>query len=310
MKTSRFLAALFLVGACSWIGIMSVSTAAHAAASNSQGGGHAAVQRPISDFVNAQGSTNIFIPPLPDFVGWTDNPPNGCNSTAFASVDYAGLAARWLADNGGPSVGTQVSGSVTERPLPDGRADVKVILHTTNALSWVIPFPVNDIATDPTIFGDRATTLLANPSLQPALSESHLQVSFTNTAMGAPLPDVVAFLLGTVQPGQSLEMLSFRSSGTGPLHASFGVPEGTPGRLTITQTGLLGHTFKGCVGDAFPAEIINLGVVGGSGLTNGTGAVTGMRQASTLQAQPATPGTPAAPIPVRHNWGQLKLLYR
>src|SRR5262245_31997905 len=26
--------------------------------------------RPLSDFVNAQGTTNVFIPPVPDYIGW------------------------------------------------------------------------------------------------------------------------------------------------------------------------------------------------------------------------------------------------
>ena len=43
-----------------------------------------AVQRPISDFLDAQGSTNIFVPPVPDYIGWVGalaSPP-----ARFASV--------------------------------------------------------------------------------------------------------------------------------------------------------------------------------------------------------------------------------
>jgi len=261
-----------------------------------------AVQRPISDFVNAQGSTRLFIPPIPDFIGWSDNPPNGCNSTKFASVDYAGVAAGWLEANGGPSLGTELSGSVTERPLPDGRAEVTVVLQASNALSWVVGFPISDLATDPPIFGYRATAILADPSLKPALSTSLLQVKFTNTAMGDPLPDLVnAFILGNALPGQSLTTLSFRSTGSGPLHAQSGVPEGTRGKLTVEQTGLLLHTFMGCPGVAFPAELVRLVPISLRAASLDPASPNGTRQGG------APSGSGASG---KNTWGRLKVLYR
>jgi hypothetical protein len=39
--------------------------------------------RPLSDFLNAQGSSSSFFPPVKDYVGWTDG-----NFTTFALVDY------------------------------------------------------------------------------------------------------------------------------------------------------------------------------------------------------------------------------
>ena len=213
--------------------------------------------RPVSDFTSTQGTTNIFIPPVPDFIGWGDNPPH-----QFASIDYAGLANAWLVSNGGTSLGTTVSGNVVERPLADGRALVSVTLHTTRANSWVVQNP-GDFANDPLQFGYRAQDLLANPALTPALSESHFNVSFKNTVPGAPLPDLVdAFILGNAAPGQELRSLSFRSSGDGPLRAAFGVAEGTPGQLVVTQSGLFFTGFHGAVGDAFPAERVDLHPLG------------------------------------------------
>ena len=210
-------------------------------------------QRPLSDFLSTQGTTNIFIPPVPDFIGWGDNPPH-----QFASVDYAGLAAAWLLTNGGPNLGTQVSGNVTDRPLSDGRSLVSVVLHTTNANSWVVNNP-GDFANDPLQFGYRAQDILANSALSPALSSCTFSVSFKNTAPGAPLPDLVnAFILGNAAPGQELRTLAFRSEGDGPLHAAFGVAEGTPGHLTVSQTGLLMTGFHGATNDAFPVERVDL----------------------------------------------------
>jgi hypothetical protein len=222
----------------------------------------AAVQRPLSDFLGAQGTTNGFIPPLPDFIAWTNNNPQ----TLFTSVDYAGLVASYLVANGGPSLGTSVSGTVSERPLPDGRAEVSVILHTDRALTWTIAMPATDLATDPLLFGYRGTDLLANPTLRPALSSSDLQVVFDNTAPGAALPDIVnAFILGNTAPGQQLVKLSFRSHGKGPLHALSGSPEGTPGMCIVVNTGLFQTPFRGAVADGFPAEHIQLQPVGGGG---------------------------------------------
>jgi hypothetical protein len=88
---------------------------------------------PLSAFLDTQGSTNGFIPPVPDYLGWIAPPPGvktpassyvGGNS---ASCDYAGLANEWLVQNGGPDLGTSFSGSVTERSLSDGLVPVLCI---------------------------------------------------------------------------------------------------------------------------------------------------------------------------------------
>src|SRR5687767_8006772 len=98
---------------------------------------YAATQRPIADFVNAEGTTGIFVPPVADFIGWGSaaaKPP-----VRFASVDYAELADTYLSGQG-LSLGTRTAGQVTEQELADGRAKVSVVLHTTDALTWVIAF--------------------------------------------------------------------------------------------------------------------------------------------------------------------------
>jgi len=249
-----------------------------------------ATQRPLSDFLDAQGTTSIFIPPLPDFIGWANNNPQ----TLFASVDNLGLAANYLASHRGPLLDTRVDGTVSERPLADGRAMVTVIVHTTNALTWVIALPANDFASDPPLFGYRGTDLLADPSLTPALSRAEMKVSFTNTAPGAPLPDLVnAFILGNALPGQELRTLGFNSSGDGPLRVAAGVPDGTPGQCNVIQTGLFMTHFKGATADGFPAERVDLRQAGGG----------------PLSLRPATPSAPTATLP-HPTWGRLKTLYR
>lgn len=254
-----------------------------------------AVTRPISDFVLAQGSTSFFIPPLPDFIGWTNNNP----ITMFASVDYAGVVASYLASHGGPILGTSVGGSVSERPLEDGRAEVTVLLHLGNALTWVMPLPAADFATDPLLYGYRGTDLLANPALTPALSSCQMKVVFTNTGMGAPLPDLIHFILGDALPGQELRAVLITAAGSGPLRALAGVPEGTPGRFVLVNNGVFHASFKGGTADGFPAELIRL-QPSGSGLVS---------PAPEFSSTPAVDGAGAGSVR-RSSWGRIKALYR
>ncbi len=229
-----------------------------------------AAHRPLSDFINAQGTTSTFnccAPAVPDYLGWTRPFSTPAADQRLASVDYAGVANEWLVANGHPSLGTTFGGNITERPLPDGRAEVTVILHTENALAYLTPFdlngPINQAQINPLLFGFRPQDLLADPTIEPALGDSHLKVAFKNTSPGAPLPDlIVAFLLGNPAPGQELISISFHASATGQLRAASGFPEGAPGRLTVAQTGLFMTQFKGATADGFPAERVELRRVG------------------------------------------------
>ena len=125
-------------------------------------------------------------------MGWTDPP-----AELFASVDYAGLADAWITDESGGAVsfGTETSGSVTERRLPDGRAEVHVRLHTQNALSWVSDF------TGVMVFGNQAPDVLAGADA--ALGNSFLHLRFINTAPTAEgeLSDGTLACMHTTQTG-------------------------------------------------------------------------------------------------------------
>jgi len=228
-----------------------------------------AVQRPIEDFLDAQGTTMVFNAPVFDQIGWA-NAPDLSNKPPFrfALFDYAGLANDYLILQGHASLDTTTDGNITERPLADGRAEVSVILHTTNALAWASdPTPPSDPNTSPTLFGNRAAQVLTGAT--PALGDSVLKVVFKNTAPGAPLPDLVkAFILPNgALPGQELVSLAFRGTATGPLHALAGLgPDGTPGLCLVVQTGLdFTKTFnpKSRPGvDHFPAELVELRRIG------------------------------------------------
>jgi hypothetical protein len=237
-----------------------------------------AVQRPIEDFLDAQGITMVFNAPVFDQIGWANaNDPSLHNlpPPRFALFDYAGLANDYLISHLYPSLDTTTDGTITERPLADGRAEVSVILHTTNALTWAsspvqpvppVPNPPGPENKNLTLFGNRAADVLNGAT--PALGDSVLKVVFNNTAPGAPLPDLVnAFQLGNALPGQELVSIAFRGTATGPLHALAGLgPEGTPGLCLVVQTGLdFTKTFnpKSRPGvDHFPAELVELRRIG------------------------------------------------
>lgn len=186
-------------------------------------------QRPIDDFVTAQGTKVGFAPY--DYVSWlsvTDE-----MSIRLALVDYAGVTNRALR----LGLGTTYTGSVTERPLTDGRAEVVVTLQTKNALTWVADlgesFDQDDVqsASCPLLFG--ATGHEVKEGATPALGESFLQLVLKNTAIGAPLPDLFsAFVTGdTYREGQELISVSFSAKAL--LH----LPNGKKNQVVIDQFG-------------------------------------------------------------------------
>jgi hypothetical protein len=224
----------------------------------------AATERPLSDFLDAQGTTSVFWPPFPDYLGWANGIPPIVSSNGpslqcrFAGIDYAGLSAQYLGANG-IFLGTTVTGSVRERPLADGRAEVTVVLHTANALSFAQTCD-NYGPGNPSAFGAQQTELLADPSLTPGMSTVDFLAVFKNTAPGAPLPDLVLVNVDPtlLPPGFELVSLYFRANGSGPLHPSSGFAEGTPGGLVVTQTGILRPQPGGRVDyDGFPAERVD-----------------------------------------------------
>src|SRR5207249_5237001 len=101
--------------------------------------------RPISDFLDAQGTTNAFGFNGHDQIGWSSAvapPPTTRRPVRFALVDYCGFADKAGDLNG--ALGTSAKGSISERTLSDGRAEVTVILHTTNALTWALTLDINN----------------------------------------------------------------------------------------------------------------------------------------------------------------------
>ncbi len=215
-------------------------------------------QRPIEDFVNAQGTYCIppqyyptcnVEPPIGNLVAW-QRWIDGYRR--FARVDFVGLVDRYLEANGMPTFGTSIMGSITERPLPDGTAQVSVRLHATHAPAWVTYRKWIDLNGDgvgtgnelsgPTLkaWGNGAAALAAGAA--PSLGDVEFKIVFINPSMGAPMPDLYRFYFDPVYAAAKLYM-SIAAQGIGELGgdaATIGLGDpGAPADLLIHQVGLL-----------------------------------------------------------------------
>ena len=227
--------------------------------------------RPITDFTNAQGTTSFFYPPAPDYaIGMTTATCTVPHCPGrIAVVDYAGGANRYLRSQGYPSLGTNVEGSIVEVPLSDGRAQVTVVLHTTNAVTFASKWdastgldapPGQSAQNNTRLFGYTVSQILEDPRHNhPALAESHLVLVFKNTAPRAPMPDLVKWLaLGMADSRLELDSLYFDANAAGTLHAAANLgPEGTAGRCIVSQFALFTGPVQGPDGGFF-TEIVDL----------------------------------------------------
>jgi hypothetical protein len=172
-------------------------------------------------FVDPGGGCTLYDPPVANYIYFASSVTNW-----VGAVDYAGLEDRWLkaATGGHRSFHTEFSGSVIERPLADGRAEIAVHLQTENEAVRVFLLP------DTLLFGNRTPSVLAGA--RPAFGESTLDFDFINPKAGMPLPDLAQIGFAPF-PGQEFVTLHIRAVATGPLHAASGFPEGSRGRMTM-----------------------------------------------------------------------------
>ena len=202
--------------------------------------------RPLSDFLDAQGSTEFFFPPVKDMLGWTD-----AEFTTFAIVDYAGLADQYIVSETGASLGTDFSGRVLECPTGDGGAEISVVLNTRHALGFAQSVEAIiengfDFLNTPTIFGVKAQDVVAGADA--AVGPASLQLTFHIAEVGGDLPDMRIALQEQVSTYAPIS-LNFRSTTIGTL------PDGTNARLRVQQVG------AAAVGDeelTFSREIVDL----------------------------------------------------
>jgi hypothetical protein len=233
MKSYRFIVSISVV-TLAIVTALALSTGPAAA---QQG---PATSRSIQEFIDAQGTLCVLPPGATDCVRLIEDVPILIHYPDAAAgrqvwIDYAGHSAAYIEEQGGPSLGTTFEGTITERPLADGRAEIHVRLKTRNALTFVVAVdePVfGTIGTAPLVFGGRPVDILEG--VEPGLCDAYLHLKFINTAPGAPLPDAVQVYFMT-QPGQEPLYMSMNCSATGPLREAFGVEDGTPGRATVKQ---------------------------------------------------------------------------
>ena len=213
--------------------IAAVAALSSVAPASAEEDNHRLIHRSIQELVTAQGTLCwpqpdgsagcfLFFPPAANYILFVVTP-----TLMVAAVDYAGLEDRWLkqASNGHRSFHTSFSGTVTERPLSDGRAEIKFNLHTKHAASRAFL-----LADGTPLFGYTTPEILAGA--QPALGESTFEFAFIQPHVGMPLPDLGQVGFAPI-PGQEFEWSHFRSVTTGPLRAGFGVADGTRGRMRV-----------------------------------------------------------------------------
>jgi hypothetical protein len=217
------------------------------------------VQRDINEFVEAQGTLAGYFPY--DYVGWAsaaDDPP-----VRVALVDYAGVTNDAL----GLGLETEFSGTVTERPLPDGGAVVEVILHTKNALIWVtdvgeeLEYPDEwNCTVCPLLFGARGEDVL--DGAEPALGNSLLKLKYISKVFGDLLPDLFwTFALGNNDKELKLISVSFQARGFGLL------ADGSPGMAIVTEIARFGPSGQGgASGVGFTVERVEVKPVSRRGL--------------------------------------------
>lgn len=203
--------------------------------------------RPISDFLDAQGSTAFFFPPVADMLAWIDYALE-----YFALVDYAGLADDYIESETGSSLGTRMQGTVLECATGDDRTKVSVVLNTSKALGFAQSvedlFASNfDFLNTPTIFGVKAQDVVGNGDT-PALGPAELKTTFFIEAPGAALPDIrIAFQENV--PDVRPITINFKATSIGRL------PDGTKARLRVQQVGATDATTGDLV---FSREIVDL----------------------------------------------------
>ncbi|HEY2018398.1 MAG TPA: hypothetical protein VGH38_33060 [Bryobacteraceae bacterium] len=196
--------------------------------------------RPLSDFINAQHAFGTY--PL---TIWEDPTTN-----RLIYLDFAGKINEYIVAHGGTSLGTTLSGTIMERPLKDGTAEISLVLHLQNAVTYAYQ-------DSKLVFGH--TPLQIAGGADPALATINLNMKFTISAPGAPLSDLTDIIF--IQ--QKIGFNQLTAIGQGTFRAAYGVPDGTPGFVQTTDTGVLqSHGNGGPRGDSYPVEHIDFHVQG------------------------------------------------
>jgi hypothetical protein len=272
---------------------------------------------PISAFLAQQGHDMVFTPPARDQLSWSNSTfdPGTGIATRDLLVDYTGQEAQYLLAHG-INLHTSVTGFVTETPIAgSGLMEVSVNLEACNALTWaaningIDPNQLDAVNTAPLELGYRVQDLIANPSLTPALSNMHFQITWQQN-IGTDLPDLARLNENYTlfaPPGFSYERFDVQSWGTGTLRSATTV--GTPGQSAIVVTSQVGDvtngSLPGTLGDGFFQEPIDIIPVASSaahvGYLNGTLIVSDLSNTNDIVV--VTPTNTAGGVRLSSNLG-------
>jgi hypothetical protein len=244
---------------------------------------------PIANFLAGQGQSSGQVPPAANFLDWFSRIAQLRNAPTppvyVATVDYAGLENQAFNNAFGTTI-DQINSKVIVQSLTDGSGNVsvRVLLYTMNANTWVIPLTVVDgqfppdfsqqLITNGVLFGVRPYPNTSVSLAGACLGKSSLDITYITTPNNL-FVDLATF--ATQTPSASLQSVGFHAQATGPLtpyySSLYGVPQGTLGVCTVSQTGLIATA--GTVSnagkardnsrvtlDGFPAELIDLHPLG------------------------------------------------
>ncbi len=185
--------------------------------------------RPLQDWLTAQGG---------GYFWWTE--PGSPNNFYIDYVNNYGAPL---------GLGTTLSGTVTERKLRNGQTQVSVKLHVQNAFGYAWR---NDTGL---ALGHSYADVVGGKD--PAVGDCLFSLDYvTSRKPGDPM--TAAQDRHTWLPASRIVKIQIVAELDGTLRASFGVPDGTPGKAQTTQVGLYGVSAWNSGSDYFPAEHINI----------------------------------------------------
>lgn len=226
----------------------------------------ATVARSFEEFIAAQGTyclpdgaggCFLYNDPVPNYLAFFD--PSNAHAV---KADWAGIEGQWIYDETGGAIDVRphLDGTVTERVLPDGRALVRAHVHMRHGMIIGSDFNIG-FTPEATLFGATAQQVAAG-DLEPALGKANFLVEFVISEPGAPLPDLMELAFGP-GPDEELRSLTFNCYAAGELRELYGVPDGTPGSCSATQTALFTVPSSAPGWNAFPVEQVRIKAKGG-----------------------------------------------
>ena len=199
--------------------------------------------RPISDFLDQQ---VLLAPGFGAGVDWASEAKDG-SLEYLARIDFVGVINKYQLEAAGHgSLGTSFTGNVTESVQNDGRTLVQVNLHGKNVFCLIGRFGNGGVFwPDNRMWGQPAGLVPSQFTVADLDTvDVHFTLKFlTNDPPGSDLPQIRQ-LLFFPEEGQEVLQNLIQASGKGHLRYGFGVPDGTPGQLSMTMRGIWNASFE------------------------------------------------------------------